>query len=171
MNPPQPPAPDSSDARPRCAIVLDSPNHYRGVKALHGPEAEPDWEGLLREARLVASVTPVAVVNSGARPDLWNRFEDAGWDVVCSDAPDCDEMVIAQIVRTSLAADIVVIGGGDHKYADVAALLKQVGKRVIVTAVRGSVARDLLDVSDDFVDLPVILKSEFSAEDGALCAA
>lgn len=114
----------------------------------------------------------IAVVNNGARPDLWNRLADSGYTVVrCTDAPDCDELVIAEIVRTCHPADVVVIGGGDHKYKDVAIVLRQIGKRVIVAAVRGSVSRDLLAASDQFVEMPVIFAGDCSAEESVICAA
>jgi hypothetical protein len=146
----------TSQPKPTVSIVLDSVNHYRRVKAKYGPQAEPDWDSLLRDAKDAGFVTAaVAVVNKGVNPAMWNRFEDAGYTVRRALADDCDELVIAEIVKTSRRADIVVIGGGDHKYADIAALLRQLGKYVIVTGVSGSVAYELLAASDDFVNLPV----------------
>lgn len=142
--------------KPTIAIVLDSVNHYRSVKDKYGPRAEPDWDGLLRKAKNSGFVTAaIAVVNKGVHPSLWNRFEDSGYTVRRALADDCDEFVIAELVKTSRRANVVVIGGGDHKYADIAVLLRQLGKRVIVTAVPGSVAHELLAASDDFVLLPV----------------
>ena len=157
----------------RVSIVLDSVNHMRSAKEFYGPAAEPDWEGFLRDAKVAGAVTAaVAVVNNGARPALWNRFEHFGYTVSrCTDAPDCDELVIAELVRTCHRADVVVIGGGDHKYKDVATVLRQISKRVIVAAVRGSVSRDLLAASDQFVDMPVIFPTELSAEENRICAA
>lgn len=148
--------PRQSHQKPTVSIVLDSVNHYRRVKDKYGPGAEPDWDGLLREAKNAGLVTAaIAVVNKGVRPSMWNRFEKAGYTVRRALADDCDEFVIAELVKTSRGADVVVIGGGDHKYAHIATLLRQLGKRVIVTAVPGSVARKLLAASDDFVDLPI----------------
>lgn len=142
--------------RPKVSIVLDSVNHYRRVKDKYGPEAEPDWDGLLIDAKNAGFVTAaIAVVNKGVHPSMWNRFEDAGYTVRKALADDCDEFVIAELVKTCRRADVVVIGGGDHKYADIAMILRELGKRVIVTAVPGSVARELLAASDDFVHLPV----------------
>ena len=152
--------PAVSTERPRVTIVIDSPNHMYCVQNAHGPDAEPDWNGVLREVEAVATVVAaIAVVNRGANPALWNQFEDAGYAVRSSDAPDCDEFVIAEIVRNCHTADIVVIGGGDGKYTHVAILLRQVGKRVVVLAVRGSVHADLLATADQFVDLPVVHES------------
>ncbi|HEV2523424.1 MAG TPA: NYN domain-containing protein [Candidatus Acidoferrales bacterium] len=151
---------EEATVKPRVAIVIDSPNHMRRAQAAHGPDVEPDWYGLLREAEAAGVVTAaVAVVNHGASSGLRNRFEDAGYTVRASNAPDCDELVIAQIVRTCHKADVVVIGGGDGKYTDIAILLRQIGKRVLVLAVKGPVHASLLSAADQFVDLRVIHKS------------
>lgn len=146
--------------RPRVAIVIDSPNHMYSVQSAHGQDAEPDWYGVLRDAEDAATiVAAIAVVNHGANPALWNQFEDAGYTVRSSNAPDCDELVIAEIVRNCQTADVVVIGGGDGKYTHVAVLLRQIGRKVVVLAVRGSVHAALLATADQFVDLPVVHES------------
>lgn len=145
-----------SQPKLKVSIVLDSVNHYRRVKDKYGPDVEPDWGGLLRDAKNAGFVTAaIAVVNRGVHPSLWNRFEDVGYTVRRALADDCDEFVIAELVKTWRRADVVVIGGGDHKYAEIAMMLREVGKRVIVAAVPGSVACELLAASDDFVHLPV----------------
>lgn len=168
----QPLHPSEPQAKPLASIVLDSVNETRSAKELYGSDAEPDWHGFLREASAAANViAAVAVVNNGVTPDLWNRFLDSGYSVKrCTNAPDCDELVIAEVVRTCYAADIVVIGGGDWKYTNIAIVLRQMGKRVIVAAVRGSVSHDLLAVSHQFVDFPVTYEREATPED-TLCAA
>lgn len=165
--------PENLTGRPRVAIVIDSPNHMRCVKALHGPNAEPDWYGILRDAEAAGNVVAaIAVVSHGARPALWNRFEDAGYSVRSSNAPDCDELVIAQIVRWCHAADVVVVGGWKvyrRRHSTSANRQASVG-----LGGRGSVHVELLAAAHDFVDLPVTygsLAEETATEVGTRAAA
>src|SRR5258708_30606893 len=94
---------DRSSGLPRVAVVIDAQNIFRRIGHKYGRGARPAWTELLKKARVLGSITTaIAVVNSGFPAHGAAQFQRAGYSVVRADGADCDEWVIASLVRAAL---------------------------------------------------------------------
>lgn len=151
---------DSHD--PASTVVLvDTPNILRSARDRFGLTARPDYgqfnHALRRASRPV--VRAEAFVNDGVSVAFAEYLQRLRFAVVYSHAVDCDEMLISRGVTLHKHAEVFVICSGDGKYASLAEMLRSLGRRVVVSAIPGSISRQLVAVADAVVNFPVSLQA------------
>jgi uncharacterized LabA/DUF88 family protein len=75
--------------------------------------------------------------------------------VLLSEGRDCDYRFVDQAVAMHRIADSYLLCSGDHRFANLALMLRGLGKHVIVSALRPSCSRSLLVSADEFIPLPI----------------
>lgn len=140
----------------RVVVLLDTPNLSRSTCNQYGPRARVDFRRLIALAmKQGILVRAIALVNPGAPLGLLTLLKSAGFEPRRANAIDCDDAVVAWTVRLWNYADQVFLGSGDGAFTSVAGLLKEVGIRVSVCAVKSACNPALLRVCHSFVELPV----------------
>lgn len=139
----------------RVAVVVDTPNIFRCLVEKSGPGFRPAWAELVRKARRLGSLTSaVAVVNAGFPTSRAFAFHRAGYSVVRADGADCDEYVVTSLVEAAVNSDVVLVAGGDHRFAPAAALAREAGRRVVVVTVMGTCAHRLSQLANEIWEMP-----------------
>jgi uncharacterized LabA/DUF88 family protein len=144
----------------RIAILVDTPNITRAVHQLHGKESQADYRKLLQvAARLGTVVCAKALINDGLPLHQVTKLQSTGLGIVRSHSFDCDDTVVAWAVRLHEQADCFLLCSGDKHFSSLVTLLRQIGRKVVVCAVRTACSRKLRSLSSEYVEMPVLCRS------------
>lgn len=150
------PTPQGLQADGRTIVVVDTPNIFRSTQKVYGEGCLPDYSELLSIAQVHGSlISAFALVNDGYPKHLTMALERTGYTVLQSEGRDCDYRFVEQTVAVYKRADVFMLCSGDHRFSTVTCLLRDVGKRVIVCALKTSCSRHLIANADEFVPFPV----------------
>ncbi|MHB1954395.1 MAG: NYN domain-containing protein [Sulfobacillus sp.] len=146
----------------KVSLVADSPNLTRCATDVYGKFARPDLPAVLRLAKQYGSIHEARMIaNPGLPHWVAQQWEQIGFDVdFLGRAPDCDDRAIRQCVQSAMDADVLFIMSGDHAFVDVIRLIRMSQKKVVVVAVRSMTAACLIEACDQFIELPVTLRSQ-----------
>lgn len=140
----------------RTASIADTPNLFRSTKDCFGDEYEPDYAALLSIARSRGTlIDAFALVNDGFPQFRVKGFERIGYRVLFSEGRDCDFRFVDQAIAMHSHASIFLLCSGDHRFADLAIVLRTIGKYVIVSALRSCCSHSLIRSADEFIPLPI----------------
>jgi hypothetical protein len=151
------PTPSFGESRDeRIAPLVDTPNLFRSTKDCLGDECEPDYPGFLSIARSRGTlIDAFALVNDGYPQFRVKGFERIGYRVLFSEGRDCDFRFVDQAIAMHARANIFLLCSGDHRFANLATVLRAIGKFVIVYALRSCCSHLLIRSADEFIPLPI----------------
>jgi len=157
----------------RVALFVDTQNLYHSARESHGSNV--NYETLLSAAargRRLVQATAYAVEREGdstafgfitkltslgyrvnRRKLRVHRADEQGRAVL---EGDWDMGIAADIVRAWDGFDVLALASGDGDFVPLVKLVQEQGKRVEVLALRHTVAQELLDAVDRFIDLPEV---------------
>lgn len=140
----------------RIAPLVDTPNLFHSTKDRLGDEYEPDYAALLSISRSRGTLADAfALVNDGYPPFRVKSFERLGYRVLFSEGRDCDFRFVDQAIAMHARANIFLLCSGDHRFANLATVLRTIGKYVIVCALRSCCSHSLIRSADEFIPLPI----------------
>lgn len=147
----------SRSVHKRLILLADSPNLFRSSQDCFGPEYCPDYAELLLIAKSRGKVvTAFAFVNDGFPLRRARALERIGYKTLRSEGRDCDFRFVDQAVAMYRQGDTFLLCSGDHRFAHLASALRDLGKYIIVCALRSCCSRRLIATANEFFPLPVM---------------
>lgn len=146
----------SRQDRARVAVVIDTPNIVQSVRQHSHSTRRPDFMAFLKDAANYGSIiTARAVMTAKVPRQYQSAIADLGYSLsVCHDL-DCDDRVVAEMIRVSRQADVLLLAAGDGHYKALVATLRELGKRVIVATISGCCSRKLTRLANGVMPFPV----------------
>jgi uncharacterized LabA/DUF88 family protein len=138
------------------AVLADTPNIWFSTEECFGNEYEPDYSELISITNSRGFLScAIALVNDGLPHHRVRRFQGLGYRVLFSEGKDCDFRFVDQAITMHSRADIFLLCSGDHRFADLATVLRALGKYVIVCALRACCSHHLIRSANEFIPFPV----------------
>jgi len=149
---------ENGESQPQVCVIADSPNLTRSAAKVYGKLARPDLPAALRLARKYGTIHEARMIANPGLPNwVAQQWQRIGFCVDIGLAPDCDDRAVSRCVPALLVADVLICMGGDRIFIDIARVAKLSRRqiKVVVVGVRECTAACLIEVCDEFVDLPV----------------
>ena len=148
----------------RVGVFIDAQNLYHSAKNLY--KTRVNFAGILESAvegrHLVRAIAYVITTESGEEKGFFEALENMGIETKTKDLQiffggakkaDWDVGIAIDAIRLASKLDTVVLASGDGDFIPLVEYLKNMGVHVEVLSFVKSSSSNLIEISDDFVDL------------------